>query len=150
MPTVKATSKRWESLGVPWERTFGYAQAVQVRDVIYVSGQLSHDDEGNLVAPAPLDSNGRITDSANMETQMRTSYANATKLLAKFGASLDDVVDEVIYVTDMDAAFAVAGQVRKTAYGTDEPACASTIAAITRLAFPQQLVEIRFTAVVKP
>jgi hypothetical protein len=53
-----------------------------------------------------------------------------------------------VYVTDMDAAFAVAGQVRKAAYGTDEPACASTIAAITRLAFPQQLVEISFTAVV--
>jgi hypothetical protein len=32
--------------------------------------------------------------------------------------------------------------------GTDEPECASTIAAITRLAFPQQLVEISFTAVV--
>jgi len=31
------------------------------------------------------------------------------RLLATFGASLDDVVDEVIYVTDMDAAFAVAG-----------------------------------------
>jgi hypothetical protein len=63
-------------------------------------------------------------------------------------ASLDDLVDEVIYVTDMDAAFAVAGQVRKAAYRTDEPACASTIAGITRLAFPQQLVEISFTAVV--
>jgi enamine deaminase RidA (YjgF/YER057c/UK114 family) len=149
MTTVKATNKRVESLGVPWERAFGYAQAVQVRDVIYVSGQLSHDDEGNLVAAAPVDTNGRITDSANMETQMRTTYANAAKLLAKFGASLDDVVDEVIYVTDMDAAFAVAGKVRKAAYRTDEPACASTIAAITRLAFPQQLVEIKFTAVVK-
>jgi enamine deaminase RidA (YjgF/YER057c/UK114 family) len=61
---------------------------------------------------------------------------------------LNDVVEEVIYVTDMDAAFAVAGHARKAAYGTDEPACASTIAAITRLAFPQQLVEISFTAVV--
>jgi hypothetical protein len=53
---------------------------------------------------------------------------------------VDDVVEEVIYVTDMDAAFAVAGPVRKAAYGTDAPACASTIAAIVRLAFPQQLV----------
>jgi enamine deaminase RidA (YjgF/YER057c/UK114 family) len=144
--TVK--SKRVESLGMPWEHAFGYAQAVQIRDMIYVSGQLSHDDEGNLVAPAPIDTKGRITDSANMETQMRTTYANAAKLLSKFGASLDDVVDEVIYVTDMDAAFAVAGRVRKAAYGTDQPACASTIAAISRLAFPQQLVEISFTAVV--
>ena len=140
--------KRLASLGMPWERSYGYAQAVQVRDVIYVSGQLSHDDEGNLVWAAPVDETGRITDSANMEMQMRTTYANAAKLLAKFGASLDDVVQETVYVTDMDAAFAVAGRVRKAAYGTDQPACASTIAAITRLAFPRQLVEISFTAVV--
>jgi enamine deaminase RidA (YjgF/YER057c/UK114 family) len=96
----------------------------------------------------PVDEAGRINDSANMEMQIRTTYANAAKLLAKFGASLDDVVQETVYVTDMDAAFAVAGRVRKAAYGTDQPACASTIAGITRLAFPQQLVEISFTAVV--
>ena len=72
MTTVNATGKRLESLGMPWEHSFGYAQAVQVRDVIYVSGQLSHDDEGNIVAAAPVDMDGRITDSANMETQMRT------------------------------------------------------------------------------
>ena len=79
---------------------------------------------------------------------MRTTYANAAKLLAKFGASLDDVVEETVYVTDMDAAFAVAGLVRKAAVGPMNQRCASTIAAITRLAFPQQLVEIIFTAVV--
>jgi enamine deaminase RidA (YjgF/YER057c/UK114 family) len=148
MTTSPDEGKKLASLGMPWERAFGYAQAVQVRDVIYVAGQLSHDDAGNLVAPAPVDANGRITDSANMEVQMRTTYANAAKVLSKFGASLADVVEEVIYVTDMDAAFAAASRVRKAAYGTDQPACASTIAAITRLAFPQQLVEISFTAVV--
>jgi hypothetical protein len=47
----------------------------------------------------------------------------------------------------MDAAFAVAGAVRKSAYRSDTPQCASTIAQVTRLAFPQQLVEIRFTPV---
>jgi enamine deaminase RidA (YjgF/YER057c/UK114 family) len=112
----RPADKTVKQLGVPWEKTYGYAQAVQVKDVIYVSGQLSHDDQGNLVGPAPTDASGRI-------------------------------VDEVIYVTDLDAAFAVAGAVRKAAYGTDAPACASTIAGITRLAFPQQLVEISFTAV---
>lgn len=140
--------KKLGTLGTPWERAYGYAQAVQVGDVIYVSGQLSHDDRSNLVAAAPLDANGHITDSGNMEEQMRTTYLNAKRLLSQFGATLDDVVEEVIYVTDMNAAFAVAGSVRKAVYGTDAPACASTIAEITRLALPEQLVEIRFTAVV--
>ena len=134
-------------LGVPWEKTYGYAQAVRVKNTIYVSGQLSHDASGNLVGSASLDRSGGTPDESNMELQMRTTYANAAKVLARFGAGLQHVVEEVLYVTDMDAAFAVAGAVRKVAYGGDTPHCASTIAQVTRLAFPQQLIEIRFTAV---
>jgi enamine deaminase RidA (YjgF/YER057c/UK114 family) len=141
--------KKLGYLGMPWENAYGYAQAVQVGDTIYVSGQLSHDDQGNLIAPAPLDASGKVTDASNMEAQMRATYANAAKLLAEFGASLDDVVEETIYVTDFDAAFAVAGTVRKAVFGTEKPKCASTIAGITRLAFQQQLVEISYTAVVR-
>jgi enamine deaminase RidA (YjgF/YER057c/UK114 family) len=133
--------------GVAWESSYGYAQAVRAGSVIFVSGQLSHDDEGNFVGPAGLDEQGRVVDTSNMALQMQISYANAQRLLAKFGATLDDVVEEVLYVTDFEAAFAVAGNVRKAAYGTDRPQCASTIVGATRLAFPQQLVEIRFTAV---
>ena len=78
---------------------------------------------------------------------MRTTYSNARVVLKQLGATLEDVVEEVIYVTDMQAAFAVAGSVRKEAYGSDAPGCASTIAEVKRLAFPEQLVEIRFIAV---
>jgi enamine deaminase RidA (YjgF/YER057c/UK114 family) len=63
-------------LGMPWEEQYGYAQAVKVGDTIYLSGQLSHDDDGNMVAPAPLDQGGRITDHGNMGPQMAQSYAN--------------------------------------------------------------------------
>jgi enamine deaminase RidA (YjgF/YER057c/UK114 family) len=141
------TTKEVAHFGVPWEKTYGYAQAVRVGNAIYVSGQLSHDDDGNFIGPAPLDSSGRATDASNMEIQMRTTYANAAKILARFGAGLQQVVDEVVYVLDMDAAFAVAGTVRKAAYGTDSPQCASTIVQVTRLALPQQLIEISFTAI---
>jgi enamine deaminase RidA (YjgF/YER057c/UK114 family) len=79
---------------------------------------------------------------------MQAAYANAARLLERFGATLDNVVEETPYVLDVDAAFAVAGAVRKAAYGTERPICASTIAGTTRLAFPQQLVEISFTVVV--
>ena len=131
---------------MPWEEEYGYAQAVKVDDMIYVSGQLSHDDHGNMVGPAPLDDSGKIRDYSNMETQMRQTYANAKKLLNQFGASLDNVVDEVLFVRDMDAAFAVAGAVRKDAYGSRKPAVASTILVTPRLAFPTQLIEIKFVA----
>lgn len=45
---------------MPWEAQYGYAQTVRVGDSVYVSGQLSHDDEGIFVGAAPLDENGRI------------------------------------------------------------------------------------------
>jgi len=135
-----------KGLGMPWEDLYGYAQAVKVGDTIYLSGQLSHDDEGNIVGPAPLDHEGRIEDHSNMEIQMRQTYANAKKLLAEYDATLDDVVEEVLYVTDMDAAFAVAGEVRKETYGSDRPDVASTILVTPRLALPPQLIEIKFIA----
>jgi enamine deaminase RidA (YjgF/YER057c/UK114 family) len=140
-----AAAKEATNLGVPWEEGYGYAQAVKVGDTIYLSGQLSHDDEGNMVAPAPLDAGGMIADHGNMGPQMAQSYANIMKVLAKYGATMDSLVEEVLYVTDMDAAFAVAGKVRAEAYG-GRPVVASTIMVTPRLAFPNQLIEIKAIA----
>ena len=131
---------------MPWEDQYGYVQAVKIDDTIYVSGQLSHDEQGNLVGAAPLDDDGKIRDHSNMETQMRQTYANAKKILSEFGATLDNVVEEVVYVTDMDKAMDVAGPVRKEAYGSEKPQVASTIFVTPRLAFPAQLIEIKFIA----
>lgn len=119
-------AKEVVNLGMPWEEQYGYAQAVKIGDTVYVSGQLSHDDAGNMVAPAPLDGGGRIADHANMGPQMAQSYTNIAKVLADYGLTMDNVVEEVVYVTDMDAAFAVAGEVRSQAYG-GMPVVASTI-----------------------
>jgi enamine deaminase RidA (YjgF/YER057c/UK114 family) len=69
--------------------------------------------------------------------------------LAEFGATLDDVVEETLYVLDVDAAFAVAGKVRKELYGVDRPRCASNLIGVSRLAFPAQLIEVTFRAVLK-
>lgn len=140
-----AINKHAENLGVPWEEAYGYAQAVKVRDTIYLSGQLSHDLEGKMVAPAHLDADGRIADHGNMGPQMARSYANAKTLLARYGATMANVVEDVLYVTDMDAAFAVAGAVRAEAYG-GRPVVASTILVTPRLAFPDQLIEIKLIA----
>jgi enamine deaminase RidA (YjgF/YER057c/UK114 family) len=135
--------------GMPWEDKYGYAQAVKVDDMIYVSGQLSHDEQGNMVGAAPLNDSGKIRDHSNMEVQMRQTYANAKKILSEFGATLNDVVEEVLYVTDMDTAFAAAGPVRKEAYGSQRPEVASTVVVTPRLALPTQLIEIKFVAKVR-
>lgn len=143
-----SSTKKIANHGVAWEGAFGYVQAVQVKDTIYVSGQLSHDADGKLIAPAELDANGRPADFSQMEAQIRQTYVNAKKLLAEYGATLDDVVEETLYVLDVPSAFAAGSKVRKEMYGTDMPQCASNLIGVSALAFPEQIVEITFRAVI--
>jgi len=126
-------NKETKSLGMPWEKEYGYAQAVKVGDTLYLSGQVSHDDEGKIVG------------LRDMEAQMRQAYANIKKVLAEYGATMDNVVDEILFVTDMDIAFAAAVKCRREVF-SGTPIVASTIVQIQRLAFPDLMVEIRCVA----
>ncbi len=122
-------SKEAKSLSMSWEKEYGYSQAVKVDNTIYVSGQVSHDDKGNIVG------------LRNMELQMRQAYANV-EVLAQYGATMDNIVDEILCVTYMDAAFAARVKCRQEAF-SGNPVLASTIVQIQRLAFPELMVEIR-------
>ncbi|WP_198024822.1 hypothetical protein [Bradyrhizobium sp. Cp5.3] len=48
---------------VPWEDAYGYAHAIKIGHTIHVSGELSHDERGNLIAPASLDESGKPAQS---------------------------------------------------------------------------------------
>jgi enamine deaminase RidA (YjgF/YER057c/UK114 family) len=128
-----AINKEPKSLGMPWEKEYGYAQAVKVGDTIYLSGQVSHDDEGNIMG------------LRDMEAQMRQAYANIKKVLAEYDATMDNVIDEILFVTDMDTAFAAAVKCRREVF-SGTPIVASTIVQIQRLAFPDLMIEIRCVA----
>ena len=39
-----------KSFGLPWEKQYGYSQAVKVGDTDYLSRQVSHDENGLLSA----------------------------------------------------------------------------------------------------
>ena len=146
--TIATNGKEAAYQGVPAEDEYGYAQAIKIGNTIHVSGQLSLDDSGSIIAPAALDASGKPVDFSVMAEQMRVTYANAAKILAQFGATLDHVVEETLYVLDVDAAFAVAGKVRKEAYATARPQCASNLIGVSRLAFREQVIEIVFKAVI--
>lgn len=123
-------NKEAKSFGMPWEKEYGYSQAVRVDNTIYVSGQVSHDDKGNIV--------GR----GDMEMQVRQAYANIEKVLAQYGATMDNIVEEVLFVTDMEKAFTARVKCKQEVF-SGNPVLASTIVQIQRLAFPELLVEIR-------
>jgi len=124
--------KETTNFGMPWEKEYGYSQAVKVGDTIYISGQVSHDDRGKIVG-------------SDMESQMRQSYLNVKKVLSSYGASMENIVDETLFVTDMETAFAAAIKCRHEAF-SGNPLVASTIVQIQRLAYPGFLIEIKCTA----
>ncbi len=126
-------NKKAKSLNMPWEKEYGYSQAVKVGDTIYLSGQVSHDDQGNILG------------EGNMEVQMRAAYANIKKVLAQYGATMDNVVDEILFVTDIDAAFPARVKMKQEVF-SGVPVLGSTIVQIQRLAFPQLMVEIKCVA----
>jgi 2-iminobutanoate/2-iminopropanoate deaminase len=130
-PTVPRKDTR--KFGMPWEKDYGYAQAVRVGETIYLSGQVSHDEQGNVVG------------AGNMEAQMRQAYENVRKLLGEYGATMANVVDEILFVTDMEAAMPARGKLKDEVYA-GKPDVASTIVQISRLAFPEFIIEIRCTA----
>ncbi|HEY9386858.1 MAG TPA: RidA family protein [Nitrososphaeraceae archaeon] len=80
-----------------------------------------------------------------MEVQMRQAYTNIQKVLAHYGATMDNIVDEILFVTDMDAAFAAAVKCRQDVF-SGTPVVASTIVQIQRLAFSDLMIEIKCVA----
>jgi enamine deaminase RidA (YjgF/YER057c/UK114 family) len=120
-----------QSLGMPWEEEYGYAQAVKRGNTVWISGQLGHDDQGRLVS--------------GMEAQMRQAYRNIKELLGRFGMSMDNIVEEVIYVLDTPSGFAARKLLGREFY-VNPMLVASTLVQITGLALPGQVVEIKIMA----
>jgi 2-iminobutanoate/2-iminopropanoate deaminase len=128
-------AKRLAQLGLPEETTYGFAQAVQVGPMIWVSGQVGRDGDER---------------PADMAGQMRIAYRRLAQVLAQLGVTMRDVVDETLYVTDMRAASAAAREVRAEAYGLPIDV-ASTLIGVACIGSPDArvpaLVEIKATAV---
>ncbi len=133
MESYMTISKEVKNLDMPWEKEYGYSQAVKVGDTIYLSGQISHDETGEIVGVG------------DVEAQIRQAYVNINKLLAEYGSSLENIVDETWFVTDIEAGNALAGKLRKEIYSGSQ-AVALTVVQIGRLAFPELLIEIKCVA----
>ena len=109
---------------------FGFSQATKVGDTIYVSGTVG------------IGEGMHVPDS--MAEQMELAYRNVAETLAHFNATMSDVVEQRVYVTNIDEASA-ALEVRKAAYGgKDLPA--SSMVEISKLALPQLKFEVAVIA----
>ena len=127
-------SSRREELRVPGlaEPISHYTDAVRAGELLFVSGCVPVDGEGNLVG------------GDDVVAQARQALANVSAVLAAAGATFADVVKVTVYLTDVDDRARI-NPVRQEVFGEARPA--STLVEVSRLAVPGAKVEIEAVAV---
>ncbi|HJQ64189.1 MAG TPA: Rid family hydrolase [Burkholderiales bacterium] len=110
-----------------------YVRVDQPKSLIFVSGQVSRDDEGNIVG------------GTSMLEQTRQCLRNIEKCLEASGASLADVVWTTVFTTDMrelQEIFAAREEFFKTNLPT------STMVEVSGFTQPELKVEIQAIAAI--
>ncbi len=111
-----------------------FAQGVRVGNILYLAGQVGVDGKGNP--------------GLDITEQTELAYENIRKVLEKFDATMDNIVDETMFVTDMtevmsnsDAVFGA----RAKAYGGTPEVC-QTLLQVSGLVLPALKLEIKCVA----
>ncbi|MEP6616409.1 MAG: RidA family protein [Ginsengibacter sp.] len=128
---VKIEPPEYFNLRPKLEKDYGYSHAVKIGDDLKISGAVSMNDSGIIVAPG------------NMEQQMKNCYSDLEKILQHYGYTFDDVVAENIYTTNMQEFEKVLGY-RNSIYKKQFPT--GTWLEVKGLAVTGQLIEIDMEA----
>ena len=121
-----------------WQDRYGFSQAIEVTSgerVLYCAGQTSSGADGESLH------------GDDMGAQCRQAFDNLETVLEHAGLTLANVVRLNYYVTDVDRFFAEAAPVVGERLGGAGVQPAGTLLGISRLAFPELLIEIEATAV---
>lgn len=120
-----------------WQDQFGFVHANKVsaaETVLFCAGQTSSNADG-----APVH-------AGDMVAQVNQALDNLERVLSDAGMTLANVMRLNYFTTDVDAFFGAGEQLGKR---LGEGGCrpASTLLGVTRLAFPEFMIEIEATAV---
>lgn len=118
------------SSGTRWEPVVGYSRAVAAGDFVFVSGCTSVDG-------------ARFVHPGDAYAQTAQAIGNAAAALEGLGASLADVVQTRMYVTDISR-WEEIGRAHGEAFGAVRPA--ATMVQVAALIEPGMLVEVEVVA----
>jgi len=110
------------------------ANGVKVGNVLYLSGQVGVDSNGNV--------------GENIVEQTQFAYAKIKHVLAEFGADMGNIVDETVFVTDIPEVMGSIESVyseRAKAYGGMPEVC-QTLIQVSALVMPELKIEIKCIA----
>ncbi len=131
MPLKRTAVNPW-----PWSLAMGFSQAELVegktRELV-CSGQTSVNAEGAPQHPG------------DMAAQVALALDNLEAVLAGAGMTLANVVRLNYYTTDVDALFGTMGIIGER-LGAAGVVPAGTLLGVTRLAFPELMIELEATA----
>ena len=123
-------ARRRVSSGVPFEQAVGYSRAVAAGDFIFVSGCTSIAD-------------GKVVHEGDVTRQTEQALLNVSAALAQLGASLADVVQTRLYVTDISR-WEEVGAAHRLAFELAPPA--TSMVQVAALIDPRLLVEVEAVA----
>ena len=116
-----------------WQDRRGFTQAWRVEapaTILFISGQVPVDDDGNLVAPG------------DFEGQARRTFENLGRVLDEAGGTFADIVKLTVYLTDISR-LPDYGRIKAGFIPGQPPA--STAVGVT--AVPGLMIEVEATAV---
>lgn len=119
---------RVPELGTPISH---YTDAVRVGDLLFISGCVPTDGEGNVVG------------GDDVAAQARKVFENIGAILAAAGCAYADVARVTVYLTDVDDRPKI-NPVRQEFFGSTKPA--STLIEVSRLAIPGIKIEVEAIA----
>ena len=111
-----------------------FSQGVQVGNILTLAGQIGVDEEGNT----PDDIKG----------QMIICYENIINILGEFDASLENIIDETWFVTDVEECMQNVSEIfseREKIYGC-KPEVSQTLVGTSALVQPNLKIEIKCIA----
>ena len=114
-----------------------FSQGVQTGNILTLAGQLGDDLEGNV----PNDLQG----------QMENCYKNIETILKEFNATLDNIIDETWFVTDIEECMTNVSEIfdsRKRIYKC-KPEVSQTLIGVSALVDPKYKIEIKCIAYLK-
>jgi enamine deaminase RidA (YjgF/YER057c/UK114 family) len=119
--------------GTKWEDLLGYSRAVKAGNIIKVSGTAAIDEKSSIVGiNKPYE-------------QTRYIIQKIEKALKEMGASLDDIVRNIVYVTDISN-FNEIAKAHGEFFKNIKPAL--TFVEVNRFIDPEILLEIESEAIV--
>ena len=111
-----------------------FSQGVQVGNVLTLAGQLGDAEDGSV--------------PGDIKDQMINCYNNIKDVLSEFDATLDNVIDETWFVTDVNECMENVSEIfdeRENIYGC-KPEVSQTLVGISALVQPQYKLEIKVIA----